>query len=357
MDPSRHPSGRGTPVLAPVLHPSAHQLFKREPTVPAGENGSAVTGVPTWAENLLIMKRRSAVLIIAVLALAAAFPSPPASATRKGAPYSVPVKVLDAALDCRPADGAAQGEPVLLVHGTGVNRELNWEWNYWRTLPAKGFTTCWVQIPKAELYDIQISAEYVARAIDVMRKRFMSEVDILGHSQGGLIPRWSIKWFASGRFVDDYIGLASPNHGTTVAGTDGMCFESCWQMRTNSNFIAALNRDDETPGDTDYTSIYTATDELVQPVGTQALDGGVNILLQDLCPARPVDHLGIAGDAVTFDLVLHMLRSSDQKIPGPVDCTQTIMDGASYPPPEAFPPDYSDGSLTSEEPPLKSYAR
>ena len=303
------------------------------------------------------MKRSSLALLLALVAVTASLPGQVSARNpRKGAPYSVPTKVLDAALDCRAAEGTSAGQPVLLVHGTGVNRELNWEWNYWKALPAAGFDTCWVQIPRSELYDIQISAEYVARAVEVMQKRYRSEVDILGHSQGGLIPRWAIKWFASGALVDDYIGLASPNHGTVVAGTDSPCFESCWQMRTSSNFIAALNAGDETPGGTDYTSIYTAFDELVQPVGTQDLDGGLNILLQDLCPGRPVDHLGIASDAVTYELVVHALRSAGQDLPK-VDCTKAIMDGASSPPPGAFPPDYDQGSFTSEEPPLKPYAR
>lgn len=305
----------------------------------------------------LCMTRRAIALVAGCLVLGTLLPAQGAPARSKGAPYSVPVKVLDAALDCTAAEGSRKGEPVLLVHGTGVNRELNWDWNYWKTLPTAGFDTCWVQLPKAELYDIQVSAEYVARAIDVMRKRFGSEVDVLGHSQGGLIPRWAIKWFSSGRYVDDYIGLASPNHGTAVAGSTSPCFESCWQMRQTSNFIAALNDGDETPGATRYTSIYTASDELVQPVGTQDLDGGLNVLLQDLCPGRPVDHLGIVGDGVTYDLVVHLLRSPRQELPPSVNCTQATMEGATAPPLGAFPPDYSEGSFATEEPPLKPYAR
>lgn len=296
--------------------------------------------------------------MVALLALLAALPAEAgAKRHKRDAPYSVPVDVLDAALDCRAADDAAEGEPVLLVHGTGANRELNWDWSYWKALPAAGFDTCWVQLPESALFDVQISAEYVARAVDVMHKRYDSKVDILGHSQGGLVPRWSTKWFASGRFVDDYIGLASPNHGTIVTGTSGSCFESCWQMRTNSKFMAALNEGDETPGATDYTSIYTAFDELVQPVGTQDLEGGQNILLQDLCPGRPVDHVSILGDGVTYDLVVHTLRSATQELPSSVNCLQAAMEGVTLPPPGAFPPDYSWDSISDEEPPLQPYAR
>ena len=130
---------------------------------------------------------------------------------------------------------------------------------------------------------------------EVMHESTGENIDLLGHSQGGLEPRWVIKWFPAGAFVDDYIALATPNHGASMFDkdtADGREIEAGWQMRTDSNFLAALNRGDETPGPIDYTSIYSNTDELIRPVGTQGVEGGANILLQDLCPGRRVDHGG-----------------------------------------------------------------
>jgi triacylglycerol esterase/lipase EstA (alpha/beta hydrolase family) len=298
----------------------------------------------------------------------------PAAAGGGKARYSEPLKEMDAALDCVSIDkdvvrfgrGAAglpkspKVHPVLLVHGTGVNRELNWDWNYWRVLPQQGFPTCWVQLPDSSLVDIQRSAEYVARAVEVIHKATGSKVDVLGHSQGGLSPRWAIKWFPSGKHVDDYIALATPNHGTAVAEPSQNCFESCWQMKQSSRFIRALNEGDETPGKTSYTSIYTATDELVQPVGTQELEGASNILIQDICPGRAVDHLGIVGDAVAYTLVLDALTSKGgadpKKLPADI-CTSTTIPGMSFPPPQSFPPEWGGGHFTDKEPPLRPYAR
>ena len=208
---------------------------------------------------------------------------------------------MDRALECQRGNklsehgtGALNGKgrkhPVLLVHGTGVTRDENWEWNYWQTLPEKGWEVCWVQLPNVSLRDIQVGAEYVARALSKMHRATGEPIDILGHSQGGLQPRWAIKWFSSARFVADYIALASPNHGTEVADTisqDEGCIPACWQMRRVSDFIAALNRDNETPGPIHYTNIYSATDELVQPSGTQEMKGATNILIQDLAPLVP----------------------------------------------------------------------
>ncbi len=258
--------------------------------------------------------------------------------------------------------GDGRAEPVLLVHGTGVTREQNWKWNYWGALHRAGFVVCWVQLPDAALNDAQISAEYVARAVQVMNRRTGELIDIVGHSQGGLVPRWSIKYFPSGIYVDDFVALASPNHGTITADNstrDRRCFESCWQMRTVAKFIAALNNGDETPGPISYTSIYTLNDELVKPVETSKLEGGTNILLQDVCPVRPTEHLLIAADAVAWELTIDALTNpggADPSRISPTACLSLFLPGANL----DFPregPDYSGARSVDREPPLKPYAR
>ncbi|MDQ4144421.1 MAG: lipase family protein [Actinomycetota bacterium] len=291
------------------------------------------------------------------------------------APYSVPKQKMTDALEChsgnrlsRHGAGALNGRgrkhPVLLVHGTFVNRETNWKWNYWETLHEKGWEVCWVNLPNGSLGDIQVSSEYVAHALKLMHRASGEKIDVLGHSQGGLQPRWAIKWFAAGRFVADYIALATPNHGTSVSNdsaSNGRCFESCWQMRRNSNFLGALNRTTETPGPIFYTSIYTQTDELVQPTGTQALKGASNILIQDVCPGRSPDHVLIAGDYVTWVLVRDALLSpgpADPEVVETADCSRLAMPGSETPPAEAYEMvEYDDDDSADREPPLKRYAR
>ena len=292
------------------------------------------------------------------------------------APYSVPKEKMKDALACRSGErSSAHGaealrhrdgkHPVLLVHGTGVNRRQNWEWNYWQTLRARGWEVCWVNLPKAALGDIQIAAEYVAYALKLMREESGQKIDVLAHSQGGLEPRWVIKWFATGRFVADLITLDSPHHGTRVANEASMdegCFEACWQMRRRSKFIRALNRDKETPGPIFYTSIYTTFSQLVQPTGTQVLKGGAsNILLQDLCQGRLVDHVAIAADYVTWLLVRDALLTpgpADPKVVDSEDCLRDKMPGADKPPAGAANlADWTEGEITDHEPPLKDYAK
>jgi triacylglycerol lipase len=277
--------------------------------------------------------------------------------------YSVPVARLDRALECRSAiDGGGRAEPVLLVPGTGVTPEQNWGWSYAPALAKAGFEVCWVRLPNASFGDIQVSAEYVARAIGAMNRRSGERIDVVGHSQGGLSPRWAIKWFPAGALVDDYVGLASPNHGTriaTAAAAAKKCFKACRQMHPRSAFLSALNEGDETPGDVSYTSIYTANDEAVRPVESSALAGASNVLIQDVCPGRPVEHLLLAGDAVTWELAIDALTHVGPAQPArisPLACFKLALPGATL----DWPARGADGSAVRyvrKEPPLKPYAR
>lgn len=286
-----------------------------------------------------------------------------ASAVEPGrARYSVPLKKLDEALNCRSLRESRVAQPVLLVHGTFADDEVNWSWNYWKTLFNDGFDVCWVKLPRAAMGDAQISAEYVARSIEVMHKIYGGKVDVIGHSQGGIVQRWAIKWFWPGKFVDDYVALAAPNHGTVTSDASmvsGRCFASCWQMRTNSRFLRALNRDDETPKSASYTSIYTETDQLVQPSTSPKLRGAVNIKIQDVCPGRTVDHIAIVGDGAVYDLVVDALTHPGgtdlERMPADL-CLQAGSEGATPDPITKFP-DYDQGVWTDREPALKPYAR
>src|SRR3546814_4845798 len=102
--------------------------------------------------------------------------------------------------------------------------------------------------------------------------------------------------------------------------------EVFYHFSPDSNFVAALNADDETPGDISYTSLYSGFyDELVKPaapVPTAALDFQqdnpqvANLLLQDVCPGRFVDHVTIGLTArLAFELAV--LRRAHCRKPMP----------------------------------------
>ena len=305
----------------------------------------------------------SALALVVVLSLGGVR----AGAEVSGPPLETDEATLRAALDC-PATFIDSGrEPVLLVHGTFANDEINWSWGYAPSLTAAGYDVCTVELPENGLDDIQVATEYVVFAVREMAARSDRFVDVLGVSQGGLEPRWAIKWWPDVQaLIDDLVMLATPNHGTYQQPPGGIpCFASCYQMGAGSNFLATLNAGDETPGAISYTSIYTMFDELVQPNTTSMVDGASNILIQDLCALRPVDHALISGDAVGYALAVDAFSH-----PGPADpvrfdpttCFQAatpVVDGAAglnatvnellFGIPQS-------GFVTSE-PPLKPYAQ
>jgi hypothetical protein len=258
--------------------------------------------------------------------------------------------------------------------------EDHWALDYQKILPDQGFDVCTVRLPDLALGDIQTATEYVVHAVLVITAASGKRVDIVGYSQGGLEPRWAVKYWPDVQAaVDDIVTLATPHHGTVLSDTacgSGSCDPAVWQMRPSSNFIAALNGGDETPGAIDYTSLYSIHDELVQPAAppaTAALadqgDGHTrNVLIQDVCPGRPVNHGAEPVDAAVFAVAMDALTH-----PGPADlsrvdpaavCAQTYLpgltpdDGATAQEvvygngAEAF----ALGPDAPEEPPLRSYA-
>lgn len=310
-------------------------------------------------------------MILAGLAVAPAHAAPPG-----GPALDVPAPRLSAALSCGPFVHPER-DTVLLVHGTGLNAEQSWRWNYEQTLPGAGFDVCAVTMPSHAMGDIQVSSEYVVAAVRTIANRTHRKVSIIGHSQGGLEPRWAIRWWPDVRArVSRYIGLGSPNHGLTFAdlcAASGNCWPAVWQFAHGSKFLAALNSGGETPGPTAYTAMYSLTDELVQPAApaaTGALSPAANsstIAVQDICPGRPVNHISLMDDAVVWAVVMQALHSAhpaSARLISRAVCAQSTMPGLT-------PVDAAAGNASTyvaaiqgfnaepgihAEPPLKPYA-
>src|SRR3954451_7314671 len=286
--------------------------------------------------------------------------------------FAGPAAARADALQCPARFSHPQHEPVLLIHGTGLNAEESWSWNYAKALPAAGFDTCAVTLPDKALGDIQTATEVVVDAIARIHARSGRKVGVITHSQGGMEGRWAVRWFPRAqRTVDDLVLLASPNHGIAAAdlcAASGNCWPAVWQMASASHFLAALNRGDETPGQVSYTNVYSRTDELVEPSTTVPLAGASNVAIQDVCPGRPIHHGGLLDDAPTWDLVRDALTHPGGADPSRVPATACLA---------AFAPGISAADAISgnallysraaqafsehdgvpEEPPLQPYAR
>ena len=157
--------------------------------------------------------------------------------------------------------------------------------------------------------DIADTARDLAAFVDDVRARTgAAKVDLVGHSQGGLVARQYVKYLGGDSTVDSLISLGAPHYGTAVAniadffgGGDCLGIVACQQMAVNSDFVNALNDGDDTIGSVRYTNFYTSLDELVRPVDNAALaDGATNVRIQSQCPLRVVEHVGLALDGTVY---------------------------------------------------------
>ncbi len=218
---------------------------------------------------------------------------------------------------CRPT--AARPLPAVIVHGTFGDQKSLLD-NLSLSLKRDGFCVYALDYGNRATGPIEQSAQQLKTFVDkVLAATGAAKVEIVGHSQGGMMPRYYIKNLGGDALVEDLVGLAPSNHGTTInrAFSSSPFCVSCDQQRAGSDFLTALNTTDETPGDVDYTQVETRYDEVVVPYTSAFLAAGpqsTNILLQDRCPLDASEHLTIPMDPQAIAWVLDAFRHD-----GPAD--------------------------------------
>lgn len=174
-----------------------------------------------------------------------------------------------------------------------------------------------------ETTDIVTSAHQLASFVDrVLARTGAARVSIVGHSEGGVMPRYYIKFLGGAAKVQSLVALAPPNHGTanptTFLGTLTGCV-ACAQQQSRSVFLTHLNAGDETPPPVDYTVIETMYDEVVIPYTSAFLSGPssrvTDITLQQQCPQDLAGHIGMTADPVALQWIENALSRSS----GPAD--------------------------------------
>jgi hypothetical protein len=265
-----------------------------------------------------------------LLGVAAASVTPASAGTGRfapldqpGAKLSVPAKKLAASLKCHGTLRNSRKEPVVLSPATGVNSKQNYSWNYERAFTAQHRPWCAITMPYRTLGDIQTAGEYLVHAIRTAHARAHRRIAVMGHSQGGMSMRWALRFWPDTRaMVDDVIGMAGSNHGSTVhtfcMAHQTSCPPAVWQQSNKANFIAALNSGAETFRGISYTEVFTHTDEVVQPNSTDATSSSAlhtgagritNVSTQDICPTDTYEHLNVGTiDPATYALVMDALN-------------------------------------------------
>jgi pimeloyl-ACP methyl ester carboxylesterase len=300
-----------------------------------------------------------------------------APVNQPGPALTVPADQLAASLKCTPNVQSATSEPVLLESATGVNSDDNYSWNYERAFNQLGIPYCTTDQPgpdASNLGDIQVRGQYIVYAMRQMYALSGRRIAVMGHSQGGMVMRWALRFWPDTRaLVEDVVGMAGSNHGTNVSQTCP-CQPANWQQGDQADFIKALNSGQETFAGTDYTEIYTQNDEVVRPnsdsTGSSSVHGPgqiTNVAVQDICPNDPSEHLAIGTqDPVAYALFLDALNHGGPADPSRIDpsvCSQTFMPGIN---PMTYPQDAGTAAAALEtnentypkvdkEPPLACY--
>ncbi|GAA4542807.1 lipase [Pseudonocardia xishanensis] len=244
-------------------------------------------------------------------------PPPPAFAPvdRAGPALTVPAADLAASLECTRA--RANRDTVLLLSGTGADPATAYSWGVRPVLTAAGFATCLSTAPERNTGDIAVRAQYVVHAIRTIAADTGRKVAVVGHSQGGVVVRWALRFWPDLRpLVSDVVALGPPNAGTTAFTCPPACSAADRQQAAGSAFVEALNSGAQTFPGIDYSVVVSTDDVVVTPPATASTLLGVpTVSVQQVCPGRRTDHgaLGLS-DAVSLGLVVDALRN-----PGPAD--------------------------------------
>lgn len=253
---------------------------------------------------------------------------PVAAAAGMATPNRAPPGAND--WSCRPS--AAHPFPVVLVHGTFENMIINWNAlspllaNNGYCVFALNFGTK-AGLPIKALGPISESAVELRAFVDqVLAATGATKVDMVGHSQGGMMPRQYLKFEGGFSKVHALVGLSPSNHGTSASrlktlldlipgaspllnGVLDVTCEACNDQFTGSDSITALNAGGDTFPAVSYTVIATRRDQVITPYTSSFLSGRdvTNITIQDGCRLDGAEHVAISYDSRALAYVLNAL--------------------------------------------------
>ena len=236
--------------------------------------------------------------------------------------------------NCRPS--SAHPYPVVLVHGTFENMNDNWGGASPLLADAGYCVYAFDYGGASSSSDIQGTGEIAAGAGQlaafvqkVLSATGAAKVDLVGHSQGGMMPRYYIDFLGGASTVAKLVALAPSNNGTTLDGITelgqqlgilepanqflSLSCEACVEQEVGSSFLKTLNSGGETVPSVSYTVIESKADEVVTPYTNAFLPAAsnvTNILVQNQCSLDGSDHLEIAYDPIALTDVLNALDPS-----------------------------------------------
>ena len=178
----------------------------------------------------------------------------------------------------------------------------------------------------------------------VLRRTDARKVVIVGHSQGGMMPRQYMRFEGGRTKVRSLVGIAPSNHGTqglitpapdgTTPPPSGDSCRACDQQQAGSRFLKRLNRDGDlvhaptvvgtgpsTPSSRPATTRWSRPTAASSWPGPPA--GSPTSSSRTSAPPTPIEHDQAPNDPVVHQLVLEALshhRAPADPTPQ-IDCT------------------------------------
>lgn len=238
--------------------------------------------------------------------------------------------------DC---DSASHPNPVVLLHGT-MDSDRAWDalTPLLRTNGYCVYSLNYGDDPRTPLLGYGIgpitrSVAQVAGFIEqVLRRTGATQVDLVGHSQGGVIAEYYTKDPRGAAQVHAAIMLAPPTYGTTFNGlvtladrsravretvdaaVDSLICPACADMTANSPFITDLDTGPIAHAGVRYAVLATRYDTVVTPAGSASFipePGVTNQYIQDLCPTTKTTHQQLPRDPIAMRWVLTQLALAE----------------------------------------------
>ncbi|MEU3356418.1 alpha/beta fold hydrolase [Streptomyces sp. NPDC037389] len=227
---------------------------------------------------------------------------------------------------CRP--GPRHPRPVVLVNGTLENAYANWA-RLAPLLRSDGYCVFAFNYggvdgsPFQQLGPMRTSARQLAAFVDHVRAvTGAPRVDLVGHSQGGLLPLYYINRLHGRDKVHRMIGVEPASRGARVYGlltllgrTPGLAqvlalpCAACVDLTAGSAFLRETAEGGYTRPEVRYTTIISRTDGVVTVPEAQLPPAAdvTNIVTQDVCPQDLTDHVQAVYDDITLRLVRNAL--------------------------------------------------
>jgi triacylglycerol esterase/lipase EstA (alpha/beta hydrolase family) len=194
-------------------------------------------------------------------------------------------------------------KPRTVVLVTGVTIRAAWFDGIAKRLQRDGFRTVMYEPPQLLTGDLfQASKEFGAFVDRVQAESGDAKVDILAECTGGLIARHYIQALGGDQHVSRLVTFVSPQNGIAavplVARIAG--WPALYDLSPGSKFLRTVNGA-PLPANVPMTSIYTCTDEYIQPYKTSMIKGATNI---NICGRGFVGHFQTMYDPEIY-LMMH----------------------------------------------------